>query len=139
MSGRTYTNWGADTGSNNTGCKDINVYNHGGGGILHNSSGDLYNKDKGRGDGSGALQDCQKGAHRYIPMVNEDDVIWLGCENVNSLSLFHSTKSKMCTLITLHQRQHMNGACIVEHEINFKMGSSRLSAGHKIHELHNQY
>jgi hypothetical protein len=53
----------------------------------------------------------------------------------------------------LHQRYQMNGACIVEHGINFKMAatgthpedlflgmcSSRVSAGHNIHELHNRY
>ena len=41
------------------------------------------------------LNGWQRGAHRYIPEVKEDNVIQLGCENVNSLSIFHPTKSKM--------------------------------------------
>jgi hypothetical protein len=56
MLGITYTNSGADTGSNNTGCKGINVNNRGGGGILRNGSGDFCYKNKGRGDGPRALE-----------------------------------------------------------------------------------
>ncbi len=41
------------------------------------------------------LNGWQKGAHRYIPEVKDDNIICLGCENVNSLSIFHPTKSKM--------------------------------------------
>ncbi len=65
------------------------------------------------------LKDWQKGAHRYIPKVKEDNVIQLGCENVNSLSIFYPMKSKMCKLTNLHQRYQMDGACIVEHGTNF--------------------
>jgi hypothetical protein len=97
------------------------------------------------------LKNWQKGAHRYILEVKEANVIQLGCENVNSLSLFHPTKSKMCKLTSLHQRYQMDGACIVEHGINFKIAatgtrledlfpgvcSSRVSVGHNIHESHN--
>jgi hypothetical protein len=75
------------------------------------------------------------------------------CENVNSLSICHPTKSKMCKLTHLHQRHQTDGACIVEHSINFKMAatgtrpeylfprmcSSRVSAGHNIHKSHNRY
>ncbi len=51
------------------------------------------------------LKDWQKGAHQYIPEVKEDDVILqLGCENFNSPSIFHPTKSKMRKLINRHQR-----------------------------------
>jgi hypothetical protein len=99
------------------------------------------------------LNGWQKGAHGYIPDVKDNNVIQLGCENVNSLSTFHPTKSKMCKLTHLHQRHQTDGACIVEHDINFKMAaagthpedlfpgicSSRVSAGHSIHELHNRY
>ncbi len=96
------------------------------------------------------LNDWQKVAHEYILEVKEDNVIQLGCENVNSLSIFHPTKSKMRKLTHLHQRHQTDGACIVEHGVNFKMAatgtcledpflgmcSSRVSAGHNIHESH---
>jgi hypothetical protein len=99
------------------------------------------------------LKDWQKGAHRYTPEVTEDDVIQLGCEIVNSLSLFHPTKSKMCKLTNLHQWYQNDGACIVEHSVNFKMAatgtqledlfpgmcSSMVSAGHNIHQSHSRY
>jgi hypothetical protein len=59
----------------------------------------------------------------------------------------------MHKLTHLHQTHQTDGACIVEHGINFKMAatgtcqedlfprmcSSRVSAGHNIHELHNCY
>jgi hypothetical protein len=48
------------------------------------------------------LKDWQKGAHGYIPEVKEDNVIQLGCENFNSLSIFHPTKSKMRKLNVKH-------------------------------------
>jgi hypothetical protein len=99
------------------------------------------------------LNGWQKGAHRYIPEVKEDNVIQLGCENVNSLSIFHPTKSKMHKLTHLHQRHQTDAACTLEHGINFKMAatgtcpediflgicSSRVSASHNIHESHNCY
>jgi hypothetical protein len=99
------------------------------------------------------LNGWQKGAHGYIPEVKDNNVAHLGCENVNSLSIFHPTKSKMHKLTHLHQRHQTDGACIVEHGINFKMAatgtrpedlflgmcSSRVSACHNIHELHNRY
>jgi hypothetical protein len=99
------------------------------------------------------LKDWQKGAHRYIPEGKEDNVIRLGCENVNSLSNFYPTKSKMRKLINLRQRYQTDGACIVEHEINCKMASTgtrpedlfpggcsnRFSVDHNIHESHTQY
>jgi hypothetical protein len=44
-------------GSNNTGCEGIDIYNCGGEGISHNGSGDLCNKDKGRGNGQDLLKD----------------------------------------------------------------------------------
>jgi hypothetical protein len=99
------------------------------------------------------LNGWQKGAHRYIPEVKDDNIIRLGCENVISLRIFHPTKSKMRKLTHLYQRHKMDGACKVEHGINFKMAatgtrledlflgmcSSRVSASHNIHELHNRY
>jgi hypothetical protein len=99
------------------------------------------------------LNGWQKGAHEYITEVKGNNIICLGCENVNSLSIFHPTKLKMHKLTHLHQRHQTDGACIVEHGINFKMAatstrpedlfpgmcSSRVSAGHNIHELHSCY
>ncbi len=99
------------------------------------------------------LNGWQEGAPRYIPEVKDINVIRLGSEKVNSLRIFHPTKSKMRTLTHLHQRHQTDGACIVGHGINFKMAatgtrpedlfpgmcSSRVSAGHNIHELHNHY
>jgi hypothetical protein len=70
------------------------------------------------------LNGWKKGAHGYIPEVKDDNIIRLGCENVNSLSIFHPTKSKMCKLTQLHQRHQTDGACIVEHGINFKMAAT---------------
>jgi hypothetical protein len=70
------------------------------------------------------LNGWQKGAHEYIPEVKDDNVIYLGCENVNNLSIFHPTKSKMHKLTHLHQRHQTDGACIVEHDINFKMAAT---------------
>ncbi len=99
------------------------------------------------------LNGWQKGAQGYIPEVKDDNIIHLGCGNVNRLSIFHPTKSKMRKLTHLHQRHQTDGACIVEHSINFKiaatgtrpedlfpgMYSSRVSAGHNIHKLHTRY
>jgi hypothetical protein len=76
-----------------------------------------------------------------------------GVKNVNSISIFHPTKSKMRKLTNLHERYQTYGVCIVEHRINFKMAttgtyqedlflgvcSSKVSADHNIHELHNRY
>ncbi len=59
----------------------------------------------------------------------------------------------MRKLTHLHQRHQTDGACIVEHGISLKMAatgthpedlfpgmySSRVSASHNIHELHNRY
>jgi hypothetical protein len=50
------------------------------------------------------LNGWQKGAHGDIPEVKADNIIHLGCKNVNSLSIFHPTKSKMRKLTHLHQR-----------------------------------
>jgi hypothetical protein len=99
------------------------------------------------------LNGWQKWAYGYIPEVKNDNNIRLGYENGNSLSIFHPAKSKMHKLTHLYQRHQTDGACIVEHGINFKMAatgtrpedlfpetcSSRVSAGHNIHELHNRY
>jgi hypothetical protein len=99
------------------------------------------------------LNGWQKGAHGCIPEIKDDNIIHLGCKTVNSLSIFHPTKSKMRKLTHLHQRHQTDRACIVEHGINFKMAatgthpedlflgmcSSRVSASHNIHKLHNCY
>jgi hypothetical protein len=70
------------------------------------------------------LNGWQKGAQGYIPEVKEDNVIRLGCKNVNSLIIFHPTKSKMHKLTYLHQRHQTDGASIVEQGINFKMAAT---------------
>ncbi len=70
------------------------------------------------------LNRWQKGAHGYIPEVMDDNIIHLGCENVDSLSIFHPTKSKMRKLTHLHQRHQTDGGYIVEHGINFKMAAT---------------
>ncbi len=70
------------------------------------------------------LNGWQKGAHGYIPEVKDDNIIHLGCENVNSLSILQPTKSKMRKLTHLHQRHYTDGACIVEHGIKFKMAAT---------------
>jgi hypothetical protein len=49
------------------------------------------------------LNRWQKGAHGYVSEVKADNNIHLGCENVDSLSIFYPTKSKMCKLTHLHQ------------------------------------
>jgi hypothetical protein len=97
------------------------------------------------------LNGWQKGAYGYIPEVKDDNLICLGCRNVDSLSIFYPTKSKIPKLTHLHHQT--DGACIVEYGINFKMAatgthledlflgmcSSSVSVGHSIHELHNHY
>jgi len=65
----------------------------------------------------------QKGAHGYIPETKEDNILRLGCENVNSLSLYNPKGSKMRKLINIHNKYQTDGACIVEHGINFRMSS----------------
>jgi hypothetical protein len=50
------------------------------------------------------LNGWQKGAHGYILEVKDNNIICLGCENVNSLNIFPPTKSKMRKLTDLHQR-----------------------------------
>ncbi len=152
MLGKTHTNGQADMGCHHAQCENILVHNCRGGRISCNSRGGPCNKDKGRGDGA-LLNGWQKGAHGYIPEAKDDNIIRLGCENVNSLSIFHPTKSKIRKLTHLHQRHQTDGACIVEQVINFKMAatgtrpqnlfpgmySSRVSAGHNIHKSHNRY
>ncbi len=56
------------------------------------------------------LNGWQKGAHEYIPEVKDNNVICLERENVNSLSIFCPTKSKMRKLTYLHQRHQTDGA-----------------------------
>jgi len=95
----------------------------------------------------------QKGAHGYIPETKEDDILRLGCKNANSLSLYNPKGSKMGKLINIHNNYQTDGACIVEHGINFRMSSdgncpsdifsgirgSRVSAAHNVHEAHGRY
>ena len=95
----------------------------------------------------------QKGAHGYIPETKEDEILRLGCENVNSLSLYNPKGSKMRKLLNIHNKYQTDGACIVEHGINFRKSSdgtrpsdifsgirgSRVSAAHNVHEAHGRY
>ncbi len=50
------------------------------------------------------LKQLRKGGHGFVPDKKGDDIIRLGCENVNSLSLFHPTKSKLKKLLNLHNK-----------------------------------
>jgi hypothetical protein len=65
------------------------------------------------------LEQWRRRGHGYVPDEKGDNRIQLGCENVNSLSLFHPTKSKQKKLLNLHNRYQTDGACILEHGINF--------------------
>jgi hypothetical protein len=67
------------------------------------------------------LEQWRKGGHGFVPDEKGDDIIRLGCENKNSLSLFHPTKSKLKKLLNLHNKYQMDRACILEHGTNFRM------------------
>jgi hypothetical protein len=41
------------------------------------------------------LDQWWKGGHGFVPDVKGDNIIRLGCENMNCLSLFHPTKLKL--------------------------------------------
>ncbi len=69
----------------------------------------------------GILDQWGKGAHGFVPMVKEDDIIQLGCENVNSLSMYNQKKTKMRRTINLHKKYQTDAACILEHRTNFSM------------------
>ncbi len=74
------------------------------------------------------LEQWRKGGHGHVPDVKGDDAICLGCKNVNSLSLFDPRSTKHRKLLNLHNKYQTDGACIVEHGINFCMtpeGSQR--------------
>jgi hypothetical protein len=99
------------------------------------------------------LEHLRKGGHGFVPDEKGDDIIRLGCENVNSLSLFHPTKSKLKKLLNLHNKYQTDGACILEHGTNFRMApngycpndlfsafwGSRVAAVHNIHKQHSRY
>ena len=67
------------------------------------------------------LKQWRKGGYGYVPAEKGNDIIRLGCKNVNSLSLFHPTKSKQKKLLNLHNKYQTDRACILEHGINFHM------------------
>ena len=94
------------------------------------------------------LEQWRKGGHGYVPDEKGDDIIQLGCENVNSLSLFHPTKSKQKKLLNLHDKYQMDGACILEHgitdgtrpgDIFAAYRGTQVSAAHNVHEQHSRY
>jgi hypothetical protein len=100
------------------------------------------------------LEQLKEGAHGFVPQVKEDNIIRLGCENVNSLSHFDSKQVKRRKLISLHNMHQTNGACIVEHGTNFahpdsqgdkgpehifsSMRGSRISVGFNKNENHSR-
>ncbi len=55
------------------------------------------------------LKQWRKGGHGFKPDKKGDDIIRLGCENVNSLSLLHPTKSKLKKLLNLHNKYQKGG------------------------------
>jgi hypothetical protein len=69
----------------------------------------------------GILNQWGKGAHGFVPMVKEDDIVQLGCENVNSLSMYNQKETKMRRIINLHEKYQMDATCILEHGTNFSM------------------
>jgi hypothetical protein len=69
----------------------------------------------------GILDQWGKGAHGFIPTVKEDDIILLGCKNVNSLSMYNQKETKMRRSINLHKIYQMDATCILEHGTNFSM------------------
>ncbi len=99
------------------------------------------------------LEQWRKGGYGYVPAKKGDDIIRLGYENINSLSLFHPTKSKQKKLLNLHNKYQTDGACILKHGINFHMSpegtrpsnifaayrGTQVSAAHNVHERHSQY
>ena len=99
------------------------------------------------------LEKWRKGGHGYVPDVKGDNIVRIGCENANSLSLFDLHLTKFRKLLSLHNKYQTDGACIVEHGTNFSMspvgqqpedifaafGGSRVSAAHNIHEQHSCY
>jgi hypothetical protein len=69
----------------------------------------------------GLLNQWGKGAHGFVPVEKEDDIVRLGYENVNSLSMYNRKESKMRQILNLHRKYQMDGACILEHRTNFSM------------------
>jgi len=100
------------------------------------------------------LEQLKGGAHGYTPSTKEENIIRLGCENVNSLSIFDKKQTKRRKLINLHSRHQTDGACIVEHGTNFahsdaqgdkgpehifsSMRGSRISVGFNRNENHSR-
>ncbi len=62
------------------------------------------------------LKQWRMGRHGFVPDKKGDDIIRLGCENVNSLSLFYLTKSKLKKLLNFHNKYKTDGACILDME-----------------------
>jgi hypothetical protein len=67
------------------------------------------------------LEQWRKGEHGYVPDLKGDDIVQLGCENTNSLSLFDPRSTKLRKLLSLHNKYQTDGACIVEHGTKFLM------------------
>jgi hypothetical protein len=99
------------------------------------------------------LYQLRKGGHGYVLDKKGDDTIRLRCKNVNSLSLFHPTKSQQKKLLNLHNRYQMNGACILKQSTFLWMAPDgfcsddifdayqgmRVMAAHNVHEQHSRY
>jgi hypothetical protein len=69
----------------------------------------------------GLLNQWGKGAHGFVPVVKEDDIVQLGCENMNSLRMYNQKESKMRRILNLHREYQTDGACILQHGTNFSM------------------
>ena len=97
------------------------------------------------------LEQRRKGRHGYVPDVKGDNLVRLGCENANGLSLFDPRLTKLRKLLSLHNKYQTDGACIVEHGTNFSMAPvgqrpedifaafRGVSAANNIHKQHNHY
>jgi hypothetical protein len=51
----------------------------------------------------GILNQKGKGAHGFVPMEKEEDIIQLGCKNVNSLGMYNQKGLKMRQIINLQK------------------------------------
>jgi hypothetical protein len=67
----------------------------------------------------GILNQWGKGAHGFVPMEKEEDIIQLGCKNMNSLGMYNQKGSKMRRINNLHKQYLMEGTYNLEHGTNF--------------------
>jgi hypothetical protein len=48
------------------------------------------------------LEQWRKGGHGYVPDIKGDNIVWLGCKNANSQSLYDPRSTKLRKLLSLH-------------------------------------